>query len=1482
MASSKRKLMQLDKSIILEKINRIEEQEQWLFTSIKDISAGNVTEARKLLEETDRKKFWKHYVQVNSALEANLRTLMQLTINLKSSTNDHDDSDSSSSVDSQLDSIPGTNDDSTSVFSDVSTMTASSRGSISSRSRGLLSNKKSPTDKRHRPADPKGKAEAHCPSESVEDRGSASGKPSVTSVQEGQRVAGHKPDHQQQMQQDVQDSQRYAEREETRVPLGFHSQECASAGTESRTGPNKAGDSATGPELQKVPSNTEQTPRPPEQPASTQPSHPQTGSQQSVPLHCHITTKKQTAVIRPMAVKASPQVEMIVSEVNSPAIFWIQLADSQLDIFAQKLNRFYHDHQDLPIPAPEMRTFCCARFTEDDQWYRARIIGVRGQRSGQPPDLDDLAGIVVDVIYVDYGNCERLSLSRVRVLDPAFTQLPAQAVCCSLAKVKPPVPRSAWGKNQTDFFKTLVLGKKVQAAINLTKGRNVPSLDMSVPMVTCKTPSGDSHIIQVDVAEVMVRSEMALYVAGCGPPDVPLQPPQPPEGKTLPSTGTAGDRSSEGKGGGTKMSVKESGQHASSSGTSQLERSGDDKSLCSSAVKGAQGSNQKQQNQMPQEQKANESTSHQANAQTEDVPPGYFEYEEDKSNPFPRSRHQSSLSWRQVQHSNTQSTSRTEQLCRRQGNRDVPKQATPCPKSKPSEVPTAKASPPCLKRGSPPNRGQPDPPKRQGSWTGRGSRINSSRQAAAPPHNPRKTEQQQFQLEKRHLDSGTRGGPAHPPKSKEPVIGDSGSTKQRCSEKAVDEESQRVAGQKDASQEERSSSPEESGPGRISPNSSSGVSSCHSGQSNTSSTQRDATQCDSHNTDKPHRGRCWEESRKDVIESDVKDILGIHAEESGPQNCDFKTDDSIKQMDQARPVSEESLNKPLSASSRNLSSSVSSFVTAVTDLDTFQSDSSLAQYGKTDSRASSHSSSSSTMSRCMKTKKRDGAKSPLTLHPQLGQWNGLPVQDGCLKLEMSHIVSPLEFYVHLITPKAYMLDVLARDLNEWYNSEEGAWTEEPILEQGALCAAKFIEDGMWYRAKILHIGEEKAGTECPKDAKSNLMVKVLYIDFGNKEWLAADMLRPLRPAFYELPQQAIKCSLAHIEPPTKVDSWEIDAAKSEGNTQSRDGEAEVWPDNIAEELAKMTGYDKFLLGRITGDYDLHNDEPVQLILLDPSSLWEICINQELVNLGLASSSRFVPQPPPEDTSKPAEVTDRQLLMASECWSLKKYAEGGYDPVPEQSVEGQAEGNSQVVPTGQWDPLLSDFQSAHNSYHIDTDNPDVATGGHNVESIRQVCKFYSTGRVCYRGKQCPFDHVRRVEKCQSSSKQLVLQEKVTTARSASRRETTRVDGCFLVRQQGEASAGRQHRGAGGHGAPQRVSFLGSITVLCETVGPSPAARGFPYRRRRDAGDAGRCNESAVLQLEAPSSHQSSPESSRGDGLLPLPSGSPLLPGKGHRS
>ncbi|KAJ8789547.1 hypothetical protein J1605_022074 [Eschrichtius robustus] len=67
---------------------------------------------------------------------------------------------------------------------------------------------------------------------------------------------------------------------------------------------------------------------------------------------------------------------------------------------------------------PKIGDACCARYTGDDFWYRAIVLGT--------------SAADVKVLYADYGNIETLPLCRVQPIAASHLELPFQIIKCSL------------------------------------------------------------------------------------------------------------------------------------------------------------------------------------------------------------------------------------------------------------------------------------------------------------------------------------------------------------------------------------------------------------------------------------------------------------------------------------------------------------------------------------------------------------------------------------------------------------------------------------------------------------------------------------------------------------------------------------------------------------------------------------------------------------------------------------------------------------------------------------------------------------------------------------------------------------------------------------------------------------------------------------------------------------------------------------------
>ncbi|XP_054826709.1 tudor domain-containing protein 6 [Eublepharis macularius] len=138
-------------------------------------------------------------------------------------------------------------------------------------------------------------------------------------------------------------------------------------------------------------------------------------------------------------------VDVIVSYVESPSLFWCQLAKTSNDLKELMADIQHHcayaaQPHDWPNPV------CLAKYSEDEKWYRALIVHADGPAEE------------VEVAYVDYGNKELVSPKNLRSTRAEFLQLKAQAFRCSLYNLIEPNNKDpfVWDEKATDAFQEFI------------------------------------------------------------------------------------------------------------------------------------------------------------------------------------------------------------------------------------------------------------------------------------------------------------------------------------------------------------------------------------------------------------------------------------------------------------------------------------------------------------------------------------------------------------------------------------------------------------------------------------------------------------------------------------------------------------------------------------------------------------------------------------------------------------------------------------------------------------------------------------------------------------------------------------------------------------------------------------------------------------------------------------------------------------------
>lgn len=96
-------------------------------------------------------------------------------------------------------------------------------------------------------------------------------------------------------------------------------------------------------------------------------------------------------------------------------------------------------------------------FSDDNLWYRARISQVIDQQ-------------FVELCFIDFGNCERVPLGKVKTISPHLLQLPPQAICCSLPSIIPVSGGKVWPDDAMERFIDLTMNKKLLGKV-IQKGK---------------------------------------------------------------------------------------------------------------------------------------------------------------------------------------------------------------------------------------------------------------------------------------------------------------------------------------------------------------------------------------------------------------------------------------------------------------------------------------------------------------------------------------------------------------------------------------------------------------------------------------------------------------------------------------------------------------------------------------------------------------------------------------------------------------------------------------------------------------------------------------------------------------------------------------------------------------------------------------------------------------------------------------------------
>nr|XP_025042386.1 tudor domain-containing protein 5 isoform X2 [Pelodiscus sinensis] len=262
---------------------------------------------------------------------------------------------------------------------------------------------------------------------------------------------------------------------------------------------------------------------------------------------------------------SSMLVGVFVEYIISPNQFYIRiysretsemLEDMMIEMRRCYSNKNVSDRYIMPEDLVQPGRLCCVRISEDKWWYRVIVHRVLSQQK-------------VEVFFPDFGNMRTVQKSCLRFLKCCYSKLPAQAIPCSLAWVKP--IKGHWTTNailqfwKLCSFKPLVgvVDEYVNGVLHLFLCDTTSDEDIYIHQVLrteghaiiCRENSPSEGFIQLNPSVLYLQPSLKQENDGSAGPDVPPQ-----EQESFCEVSWA-----------VKPELKESEQHAQDGGRPPLE-----------------------------------------------------------------------------------------------------------------------------------------------------------------------------------------------------------------------------------------------------------------------------------------------------------------------------------------------------------------------------------------------------------------------------------------------------------------------------------------------------------------------------------------------------------------------------------------------------------------------------------------------------------------------------------------------------------------------------------------------------------------------------------------------------------------------------------------------------------------------------------------------------------------------------------------------
>ncbi|XP_077407139.1 tudor domain-containing protein 1 isoform X2 [Vanacampus margaritifer] len=128
----------------------------------------------------------------------------------------------------------------------------------------------------------------------------------------------------------------------------------------------------------------------------------------------------------PLTLAVGDSFYVVITHFHSPDNMIVQKVENAgvINELQQSLKQHCNQASAMQNFRPAPGTVCCAQFSEDKQWYRAKVLAYSSEER-------------VCVGYIDFGNSEDVNIGHLRAISSSLLALPMQAIPCGLAGIQP-------------------------------------------------------------------------------------------------------------------------------------------------------------------------------------------------------------------------------------------------------------------------------------------------------------------------------------------------------------------------------------------------------------------------------------------------------------------------------------------------------------------------------------------------------------------------------------------------------------------------------------------------------------------------------------------------------------------------------------------------------------------------------------------------------------------------------------------------------------------------------------------------------------------------------------------------------------------------------------------------------------------------------------------------------------------------------------